>query len=265
MSGQGIVYLVGAGPGDPGLITVKGLEVLKSADVVAYDRLVHPDILRHASDWAKLIYVGKAPGRHAFIQDEINALLIAEARAGHVVVRLKGGDPFVYGRGGEEAQELRDADVRYEIVPGVTSAIAAPAYAGIPLTFRHVARSFAVVAGHAGEPEDEPDWASLVRIDTLVFLMGLGNIRHIVASLLANGLGADRPAAIIRAATTRSQVVVRGTLRDIGDLAEGLRPPAVLVVGDVVRLAEEIDWYQVSGEAQDRWPSRQLEHAEATL
>ena len=251
MSRNGVVYLVGAGPGDPGLITVRGLEVLKQADVVAYDRLVHPDLLRSAREGAWLIYVGKAPGCHSWTQDEINKLLIECGKAGRLVVRLKGGDPFVFGRGAEEAEALRRSGVRFEIVPGVSSALAAPAYAGIPVTYRSVARSFAVVTGHTNNPAEEPDWASLSTLDTLVILMGLGRIAAIAESLVLGGRSPDTPVAVIQSATTSDQKVVTGDLSNIASRAEGLNPPAVIVVGEVVRLHDRIDWSAIVSTSSD--------------
>lgn len=251
MSRNGIVYLVGAGPGDPGLITVRGLEVLKLADVIAYDRLVHPDLLRNARKGAWQINVGKAPGHHSWTQDEINNLLVESGLAGRIVVRLKGGDPFVFGRGAEEAQALRRARVRFEIVPGVSSAVAAPAYAGIPVTYRNVARSFAVVTGHTCDAGEEPDWAALSGLDTLVILMGLGRIGLITASLLRYGRAPATPVAVIQSASTPDQKVVIGDLSNIASRSEGLAPPAVIVVGDVVRLHEHIDWSKTAGHDLD--------------
>ena len=187
MSGSGKVYLVGAGPGDPGLITVKGLRLLKEADVVVYDRLVDPRLLEHARSDAELINVGKGRGDHPFTQDEINALLVERGVAGKQVIRLKGGDPFVFGRGGEEALELVKAGIPFEVVPGITSAIAAPAYAGIPVTHRKVAASFAVVTGSEdpSRPNSGVDWPALAHVDTLVVLMGMEALPSVVEALLA--------------------------------------------------------------------------------
>ena len=258
MSETGIVYLVGAGPGDPGLITVRGVEVLRSADAVVFDRLVHPDVLGYASPNAERIFVGKAPDHHSRSQHEINAILVELGRSGRKVVRLKGGDPFVFGRGAEEAEALRAAGVRFEVVPGVTSAVAAPAYAGIPVTYRNVATNVAVVTGRLSDPEEEPDWERVAGADTIVILMGLGRLRRITRSLMAAGRRDDTPAAVIRSATTESQVTVAGTLANIADRASHLKPPAVIVIGDVVRLGESLDWYSstpspVGGE--EMWPA----------
>ena len=240
---NGIVYIVGGGPGDPGLITVKGLGCLRRADVLLYDRLVAAELLDEVPPHTELIDVGKEPKRHRRSQDEINNLLIEKARAGKIVVRLKGGDPFVFGRGGEECQALAEAGVRYEVVPGVSSAIAVPTYAGIPVTQRGVTTTFAVVAGHAGDAESDIDWTAVARIGTVVFLMGVEHLPEIVQQLIAHGRLADTPAAVIRDGTTGNQFVVSGTLADILGKAEGIRPPAILIVGEVVRLRKQIDWF----------------------
>lgn len=242
-SSPGIVYIVGGGPGDPKLITVKGLEVLRRAEVVLYDRLVGHELLTEVPAHAELIDVGKEPKRHRRSQEEINALLIEKARAGRTVVRLKGGDPFVFGRGGEECLALSEAGVRYEVIPGVSSAVAVPAYAGIPVTQRGVTSAFAVVAGHTGGAESDIDWASLSKIGTIVFLMGVEHLPQIVKELIAHGRGIDTPVALIEEGTTRNQYVVTGTLQSIIEQARDVRPPAVFVVGEVVRLREQINWF----------------------
>ena len=239
----GTVYLVGAGPGDPTLITVRGLALLRQAEVVVHDRLVHPALLREAPFTAERIYVGKAPGRQGLPQEAINALLVAKAQQGCVVVRLKGGDPFVFGRGGEEGRVLFEAGVPFEVVPGVTSAVSVPAYAGIPVTYRDVARTFTIVTGHPCDPLFELDWAALARAETLVILMGLGRLPHIARRLVENGRAPETPVAVIRCGTTAEQVVVTGTLADIEDRVKGLRPPAVIVVGEVVHLRRVLDWF----------------------
>ncbi|RPJ17413.1 MAG: uroporphyrinogen-III C-methyltransferase, partial [Chloroflexi bacterium] len=190
-SPNGIVYIVGGGPGDPGLITVKGLECLRRADVVLYDRLVAQQLLTEAMPHAELIDVGKEPKRHRRSQAEINALMIEKAREGKVVVRLKGGDPFVFGRGGEECQALAEAGVRYEVVPGVSSAIAVPAYAGIPVTQRGVTTAFTVVAGHTGGSNSDVDWEAISRIGTIVFLMGVEHLPEIVPQLITHGSSSE--------------------------------------------------------------------------
>ncbi len=210
----GKVYLVGAGPGDPGLLTVRGLELLRHTPVIVYDQLVNPALLEEAGPQTIKIFVGKRAGRHCIVQEEINSVLIAHARAGHEVVRLKGGDPFVFGRGGEEAEALADAGVPFEVVPGVSSAVAVPAYAGIPLTHRKLASSFAVVTGHeARKPNSTVDWSRLATaVDTLVILMGLTNLPIIVKKLIEHGRSPQTPVAVIRSGTTSEQEVVVGTL-----------------------------------------------------
>jgi uroporphyrinogen III methyltransferase/synthase len=243
----GKVYLVGAGPGDPRLITVRGVECLGAAEVVVYDRLASSRLLEHVPAAAERVFVGKGPRQHTMTQEEINALLVERGRAGKVVVRLKGGDPYVFGRGGEEGQALAEAGVPFEVVPGVTSAIAGPAYAGIPVTHRNVASSFAVVTGHEDptKPGSAIRWDGLANgPDTLVFLMGVEHLDTIVANLRTYGRSAGEPAAAIRWATTPEQQTVVGTLGDIAErVAEaGLRPPAVLVVGQVVGLQPDLDW-----------------------
>ncbi len=246
---QGIVYLVGAGPGDPGLITRRGLEVLRAAEVIVYDRLVGPELLLEARPDAKLIYVGKSPERHALTQDEINEVLAQEGAAGHAVCRLKGGDPFVFGRGGEEADYLRARGVPFVVVPGVTSAIAAPAYAGIPITDRRAASSFAVATGHeeADKAESSVDWAALARAaDTLVVLMGVRHMPQITQELMAAGRPATTPAAVVQWGTTGRQRVVRSDLAHVVEeaVAQGITHPAILVVGEVVSLSETISWFE---------------------
>ena len=235
----GTVYLVGAGPGDPRLITVRGIELLRRADVVAYDRLVSEALIAEAPRWAELVFVGKARGNHCMPQREISALLIDAAQRGLDVVRLKGGDPFVFGRGGEEALALASAGIPFEIVPGVSSALAAPAAAGIPLTHRGLASSFAVVTGHDGASgHTRPQWAKLAAaVDTLVLLMAVGNLERLSATLVAHGRPASTPVAVIRWGTTPEQEVVYGTLADIPERAARVEPPAVVVIGKVVNLA----------------------------
>src|SRR6185369_979359 len=219
---EGIVYIVGGGPGDPGLITVKGLASLRRADVVLYDRLASAELLDEVPADTELIDVGKEPKRHRRSQDEINALLIEKAREGKIVVRLKGGDPFVFGRGGEECQALAEAGIRYEVVPGVSSAIAVPAYAGIPVTQRGITTAFTVVAGHTGGSESEIDWAAISKIGTIIFLMGVEHLPEIVANLIAHGRSVDAPAALIQEGSTQNQVVVTGTLEDIVERARDI-------------------------------------------
>jgi uroporphyrinogen III methyltransferase/synthase len=252
----GIVFLVGAGPGDPGLLTVRGLELLKSADVVVYDRLVNPRLLDHAPARAPRVYAGKRAGGHGWSQERITARLVAEARAGRRVVRLKGGDPFVFGRGGEEAEALAAAGIPFEIVPGVSAAVAVPAYAGIPLTHREVSSSFAVVTGHeaCGRPDARVDWARLATaVDTLVVLMGLTALPEIVTRLLAHGRPAATPVALIRWGTTPAQETVTGTLGDIvaRARASSLEPPVVVVIGEVVALRDRLRWFAVDPAASE--------------
>ncbi len=241
----GKVYLVGAGPGDPGLMTVRGLRLLRDAQVVVYDQLVNPVLLEEVSVDAARIFVGKQAGRHCIAQGEINSVLIDYARRGFDVVRLKGGDPLVFGRGGEEAEALADAGIPFEIVPGVSSAVAVPAYAGIPLTHRKYASSFAVVTGHeAIKTKSSVDWAKLATaVDTLVILMGLQNLPAIVAKLLAHGRSSDTPAAVICRGTTEQQETVTGTLANIVENSRALKAPALIVVGDVVGLKNKLNWF----------------------
>ena len=245
------VALVGAGPGDPGLMTVRGLALLRRADVVVYDRLVDPRLLDEARPEAIRVFVGKTSGRHTLPQAQINALLVRHAERGRRVVRLKGGDPFVFGRGGEEAEALAAAGISFEIVPGVSSAVAVPAYAGIPVTHRGTASSFAVVTGHEDETKDESavDWTRLATaVDTLVILMGTRSLPRIAAALLAAGRAADTPVALVRWGTTDAQETVIGRLDTIAALAEAIRlaPPVVIVIGDVVNLRERLAWFGVA-------------------
>jgi uroporphyrinogen III methyltransferase / synthase len=242
---SGIVHLVGAGPGDPGLLTVAGRRALEGAEVVVHDRLGTEGLLGLCPEGALLLDAGKAPGRQAMTQDEINAALVEHGRAGRRVVRLKGGDPFVFGRGGEEALALAEAGVPYVVVPGITSAIAAPAYAGIPVTHRGVATSFTVVTGHEdpSKPSEQTDWAALARVPgTLVILMGMGRLRRIADALIAAGRAADQPAAAVQWGTTPRQRRVVSTLDGLPAAVEeaGLGSPAVVVVGPVAALAEGI-------------------------
>ena len=241
----GKVYLVGAGPGDPGLMTVRGLKLLQRAQVIVYDQLVNPMLLEEASTGAIRVFVGKQAGRHCIAQEEINRILIDHARLGHEVVRLKGGDPFVFGRGGEEAEALVDAGIAFEVVPGVSSAIAVPSYAGIPLTHRKFASSFAVVTGHQiRKAQASQDLGKLATaVDTLVILMGLHNLAGIVAQLAAHGCSPETPVAVICRGTTQGQETVIGTLSDIVEKSALLRAPALIVVGKVVNLSHRLDWF----------------------
>lgn len=244
----GKVYLVGAGPGDPDLISVKGVNCLKRADTIVYDRLLDERLLEMAPPEAERIYVGKASGEHTLPQDRINRLLVDKGKAGKTVVRLKGGDPFVLGRGGEEAEALKENGIPFEIVPGITSAVAVPAYAGIPVTHRGMASSFAVITGHEepGKETSSINWENLASgIDTLIFLMGLKNLPEIVARLTEFGRPADTPVAVIKDGTRPGQVTVTGRLDNITDIVrkEHLTSPAIIVVGEVVGLREKLAWF----------------------
>ena len=250
-SPSGFVSLVGAGPGDPDLLTVKGLRRLQSAEVVAYDRLVNPKLLQECRADAELIYVGKHGVQPSYSQEAINALLVQRAKLGRRVVRLKGGDPFIFGRGGEEALALREADVPFEIIPGISAAVAAPAYAGIPVTHRHIAASVAIVAGHEdphkmkGQGDSSHDWHALAGVDTLVILMGVGRLEAISQELMRSGRSPDTPAAAVRWGTTPQQETVEGTLETISANVRkaGLKAPATLIIGEVVRLRADLRWF----------------------
>jgi uroporphyrinogen III methyltransferase/synthase len=237
------VVLVGAGPGDPGLVTVRGLECLRRADVILYDNLAAPALLAHARPDAEIIYVGKKRAEHALTQDEINALLVEHARAGRRVVRLKGGDPFLFGRGGEEAEALAGAGLPFEVVPGVSSAMGAAACAGIPLTHRDHTSAVTFVTGHE---VDKIDWARTGASETIVVFMGLVTFPEIARRLIAAGRSPETPAAAVRWATRRDQRTIQGTLADLaGKIAETcLKPPTIIIVGEVVRLAEKLDWFE---------------------
>jgi uroporphyrinogen III methyltransferase/synthase len=245
---KGKVYIIGAGPGDAGLITLKGIDCLRAADVVIYDYLVSKDLLKYARSEARLIYAGKQGSAHTLSQWKINDLLVKEAKAGNTVARLKGGDPFIFGRGGEEAEKLAASGVPFEIVPGVTSAIAVPAYAGIPLTHRGLTSTVAFVTGHEDPTKEKSDidWQALARIGTLVFLMGVKNIGKIVEELTKNGKPPETPAALIRWGTTPRQEILTGTLANISVLAKECKfaPPAILVVGKVVELRDTLNWFE---------------------
>jgi uroporphyrinogen III methyltransferase / synthase len=249
MKSKGIVYLVGAGPGDAGLLTVRGAELLGRAGVVAYDALVNKELLRLAPPEAELIYAGKRSNDHAIPQNELNQLLVDKARAGLCVVRLKGGDPYVFGRGGEEAGQLAAAGVAFEVVPGVTSSIAGPNYAGIPLTHRDYCSSFTVVTGHEDPDKEGPevDWAQVAKSPgTKVVLMGVTRIEAISKGLIEHGMSPATPVAMIRWATTGRQQTVTGTLADIAQVAEkaGFKPPGLTVIGEVVRLRDQLNWFE---------------------
>lgn len=257
----GIVHLVGAGPGDPGLLTVRGATLLEAADVVVYDYLSNPVLLNRCRLEAERIYVGKKAAAHSMSQEQINALLVEKGRAGHRVVRLKGGDPFVFGRGGEECEALAAAGVAFEVVPGITAAIAAPAYAGIPVTHRDFNSSFTFLTGHEKEDEykdpdsreREPargssdlDWASIARLPCLAFYMGVKSLPRICAKLIEHGMAPDMPAATIRWGTTVRQHTVTGTVKTLPtEVAEaGLKPPALTIIGKVVSLRDTLNWFE---------------------
>ena len=249
MKTTGMVYLIGAGPGDPGLITVRGVECLARAEVVVYDYLANPSLLRHAPPTAERIYVGKSANKHTLSQEEINALLVKLGAAGKVVARLKGGDPLVFGRGGEEAEELQKAGIGFEIVPGISSSIAAPCYAGIPVTHRGVATAFMVITGHEDptKPETQVDWQQVARFfGTRVILMGVERIGEIAGQLLQHGAAPDVPVAMVRWGTTAQHATITGTLATIADVAARaeFKPPAVTIIGEVVRLRETLNWFE---------------------
>ncbi len=242
----GRVYIVGAGPGDPELLTIKAFRILHSADVVIYDRLVGKDILACVKPSALLLYAGKEDGHHSLSQNSINKLLLSYARKGYTVVRLKGGDPFVFGRGGEEAMFLASRGIPFEVVPGITSAVGVPIYAGIPLTYRGVSSSFAVVTGREAEFKKESaiDFGSLSGIDTVVFLMAVSSRRKIAERLIQAGRPPGEPVAFIEEGTTDAQRVVLSTLEEVATTPPEVRPPAVFVVGKVVMFRERLKWFE---------------------
>lgn len=240
------VYLVGAGPGDPGLLTVKALELLRKADVVIYDYLVNPDLLNHLKEDAERIFVGKVGRGTQTPQSKINELLVSKAGEGKLVVRLKGGDPFLFGRGGEEALALRAAGTAFEIVPGISSALAVPAYAGIPLTHRGLSSSIAILTGaNAGDGKLSEDLFNARAADSIVVLMGIRHLREITEQLIAVGRSAETPVAVLRWGTYESQQVVTGTLATIAGIAaaESVRPPSIIVIGEVVQLQKSLSWF----------------------
>jgi uroporphyrinogen III methyltransferase / synthase len=245
MSGK--VYLVGAGPGDIGLLTLKGKAALERAAAIVYDFLANEDLLRYAPTGCERICVGKRPGEKTLLQEEINDLLVSKAAEGKVVVRLKGGDPFIFGRGGEEAQALVRAGIPFEVIPGISSGYAAPAYAGIPLTHRELSSSVAFLTGHEdpSKPSSSIDWAKHARgADTLVLFMAVRNLAEISAAIIQAGRAANTPAAVIRWGTRSGQQTVTGSLADIAARAEGVEAPAVIIVGDVVGLHDELNWFE---------------------
>ncbi len=242
---MGKVYLTGAGPGDIELLTVKALRVIKEADVIIYDRLANPDILEEAKSGCEFVYVGKEDGRHIMPQDDINETIYQNALKHENVVRLKGGDPFVFGRGGEEALYLQERGIKFDIIPGITSAISAPAYAGIPVTHRGVSVSFRVVTGHESPNKkvSQIPWDTFKTDDTIVFLMGLHNLPKISQKLIEIGKDSDYPVAVISRGTTPEQIVVVGTLENIVEKAKDVPTPALIVVGRVVELREQLQWF----------------------
>jgi len=246
---KGKVYLVGAGPGDPDLLSIKALKIIKKAEVVVYDRLVTRGILKLIPKNVEKIYVGKRLGRHTAPQDKIHEILVKETRKGKTVVRLKGGDPFLFGRGGEEAQELRRAGIPFEVVPGITSALAAPAYAGIPVTHRDYASSVAIVTGHEDptKPESRVKWDRLaISVDTIIVLMGMEKLGAIVERLIKGGRDPKTDVAIIEWGTTKRQRTTVGTLGNIVEKTrvKKVKPPAIIVIGDVVKLQKELAWFK---------------------
>ena len=254
---RGKVYLVGAGPGDPELITVKGLRCLRSADVVVYDRLVNTALLDEVPASALRIFVGKQPGRCSLRQEEINTLLVEHASLGKKVVRLKGGDPFVFGRGGEEALTLVEAGIPFEVVPGISSAIAVPAYAGIPVTHRSRSGALTIVTGHETPEHSDPlvDWEALAQLDgTLVILMGVATLASITSRLIQAGMEPTLPAAVIAEGTVARQRMVKGSLSTIAErvTTAGLRSPAVVVIGRVVDLSSLLSWFAPAAEAESQ-------------
>lgn len=257
---DGEVVLVGAGPGDPGLLTLRALRALQNADVVLYDRLVSPEVLDLARRDAERIYVGKAAGQTHVSQDEINALLVRLAQSGKRVCRLKGGDPFIFGRGGEELEALAANGVRFEVVPGITAAAGCAAYAGIPLTHREHAQALTFVTGHCKGETDKVDWAMLARPgQTCVFYMGLGHLENILWRLKEHGVPAERAAAVVEEGTQHGQRVVTGTLADLAakTQAASVRSPALLIVGEVTRLHETLHWFNAAG-AGNAMPAGEL-------
>lgn len=245
---HGKVYLVGAGPGDPKLLTVKAVEVLKDADVVIYDRLVGQTIVDLAPEKAEKIYVGKRTGKHEVPQERITELIVEKAQLGGNVVRLKGGDPFIFGRGGEEAEALVEKGIAFEVVPGISSSVAAPMYAGIPLTHRDYAASVAIITGHrAGDAEKPVNWIKIANaVDTMVILMGVESLEGIVSKMLEGGISAGKPVAIVESGTYPEQKTLISTLGTVVKEAEKqqIKPPAVIVIGEVACLGRKLAWFK---------------------
>ncbi|QWK13188.1 MAG: uroporphyrinogen-III C-methyltransferase [Aquificota bacterium] len=245
---MGKVYLVGAGPGDPELLTLKALRLIKSADVILYDRLINQEILLFAKPDCELVYVGKEDGKHTIEQEKINELLLKYAHTREVVVRLKGGDPFIFGRGGEEALFLVEHGIEFEVVPGVSSFYSVPAYAGIPITFRGISSSFAVITGHEDPRKERSsiDWESLKGINTLIVLMGVSRRKEIAKRLIEAGRDPKEPVAFIENGTTERQKVILTDLYELSTNPPEVNPPAIMVVGSVVRLRENLSWYEAT-------------------
>jgi len=241
-----MVYLTGAGPGDLELLTIKALRVVREADVIIYDRLANPDILKEAKDGCEFVYVGKEDSHHTLPQEEINEIIYQNALKYETVVRLKGGDPLVFGRGGEEGIYLREREVAFEFIPGITSAIAVPEYAGIPVTHRGVSVSFRVVTGHESKNKahSQITWENFRSDDTIVFLMGLHRLKTIAKKLIEIGKPSDYPVAVISQGTTPNEKTVIGTLENIWEQAKTLPTPALIVVGEVVTLREQLNWFE---------------------
>ncbi|MGA1870445.1 MAG: uroporphyrinogen-III C-methyltransferase [bacterium] len=246
---NGIVFLVGAGPGDPELITVKGLRLIKEADVLIYDYLANPRLIEYAAVGAEKIYVGKKSDQHTLPQNDITALIISKAKEGKKVVRLKGGDPFIFGRGGEEAEHCAKEGIPFEIIPGVTSAIAVPAYAGIPLTHRDITTSVAFITGHERPDKDQSriPWPQLAKgPGTLVFLMGVKNLPFISQNLIEHGRAPTTPVAVIQWGSLQKQKTIKADLQTIEEVArrQGIKPPAIIVIGEVVNLRDRLNWFE---------------------
>ncbi len=243
---MGKVYLTGAGPGDIELLTVKALKVVQKADVIIYDRLANPEILKEAKDGCEFVFVGKEDSHHTLPQEEINEVIYQNALKYETVVRLKGGDPFVFGRGGEEGLYLKERNIRFDFIPGVTSAIAVPEYAGIPVTHRGVTVSFRVVTGHENPKKEKSQipWGNYKSDDTIIFLMGLHRLKFITKKLIEIGKPKDYPVAVISKGTTKDEKTVIGTLSDIYEKAKDLPTPALIVVGEVVKLHDKLSWWE---------------------
>jgi len=245
---KGKVYLVGAGPGDPGLLTLKAKKALEEADVVIYDYLANKRFLNFCKEEAEKIYVGKKGGAHTLPQEEINKLLVKKAEEGKTIVRLKGGDPFLFGRGGEEAEALFEENISFEVIPGITSAIAVPAYAGIPVTHRNYTSTLAIITGHEAEDKEESkiDFSALSKIGTLIFLMGVKNLPNIVKRLMEEGKSPETPVAVIQWGTLPKQKTATGTLKNIVEKVKekGITAPAIIIIGEVVKLREKFNWFE---------------------